>query len=156
MCNSILTLFYGEKLKDVLRLAECCLFWAKKDNPLPLATLFSNFSESKRLHSKERKQKIFAAQTPPQKRGYEEDFARSKTFFSHTAFTKVTALLLRYVHVTFGEIAARQARGWGGFLSNDLVDIMLLSAVSRFCKCGSVRFSAELYSYPAKHKTNYL
>ena len=61
MCNSILTLFYGEKLKDVLRLAECCLFWAKKDNPLPLATLFSNFSESKRLHSKERKQKIFAA-----------------------------------------------------------------------------------------------
>ena len=150
MCNSILTLFYGKKLKDVLRLAECCLFWAKKDNPLPLATLFSNFSESKRL------QKIFAAQTPPRKRGYEEDFARSKTFFSHTAFTKVTALLLRYVHVTFGEIAARQARGWGGFLSNDLVDIMLLSAVSRFCKRGSVRFSAELYSYPAKHKTNYL
>ena len=58
-------------------------------------------------------EKPFAAQTPPRKRGYEEDFARSKTFFSHTAFTKVTALLLRYVHVTYGKIAARQARGYG-------------------------------------------
>ena len=69
-------------------------------------------------------EKPFAAQTPPRKRGYEEDFARSKTFFSHTAVTKVTALLLRYVYVAFGKIAARQARGWGWFLNNGLVDIM--------------------------------
>ena len=67
-------------------------------------------------------QKIFAAQTPPRKRGYVEDFtlksvnALSKIFFSSTAFTKVTALLLRYVHVAYGKIAARQARGWGWYL----------------------------------------
>ena len=42
-----------------------------------------------------------------------EDSALIKIFFSHTAFTKATALLLRYVHVTYGEIAARQARGYG-------------------------------------------
>ena len=35
------------------------------------------------------------------------------TFFSSTALTKVTALLLRYVHVAYGKIAARQARGYG-------------------------------------------
>ena len=56
-----------------VRLIFFC-FLAKKDNSLPCATLFSNFSESKRLHSKVRKQKIFAAQTPPRKRGYVEDF----------------------------------------------------------------------------------
>ena len=73
----------------------------------------SAFRNRKDGRSKECKQKIFAAQTPPRKRGYVEDFAQSKTFFSHTAFTKVTALLLRYVHVTYGKIAARQARGYG-------------------------------------------
>ena len=41
MCNSILTLFCGEKLKDVLCLAGFWLFWAEKDNSLPCATLFS-------------------------------------------------------------------------------------------------------------------
>ena len=35
------------------------------------------------------------------------------TFFFSTTFTKVTALLLRYVHVAYGKIAARQARGYG-------------------------------------------
>jgi len=66
----VLTLFYGEKLKDVWRWAERCLFWAKKDNPLPCATLFTDFSESKKSRSKECKQKIFAAQTPQRKRGF--------------------------------------------------------------------------------------
>ena len=37
---------------------------------LQSATLISNFSTAKRLHSKERKQKPFATQTPPRKRGY--------------------------------------------------------------------------------------
>ena len=37
---------------------------------LQSATLISNFSTAKRLHSKERKQKPFAAQTTPRKRGY--------------------------------------------------------------------------------------
>ncbi len=46
------------------------MFWAESNYPLPRATLFSNFSTAKRLHSKERKQKPFAAQTPPRKRGY--------------------------------------------------------------------------------------
>ena len=38
------------------------------------------------------------------------------TFFFSTTFTKVTALLLRYVHVAYDKIAARQARGWGWYL----------------------------------------
>ena len=58
-------------------------------------------------------EKPFAAQTPPRKRGYVEDFARNKTFYISTILTSATALLLRYVRVTYGEIAARQARGYG-------------------------------------------
>jgi len=53
-----------------LRVADFRLFWAKNDYPLPLASLFSNFSTAKKLHSKERKQKPFAAQTPQRKRGF--------------------------------------------------------------------------------------
>ena len=73
-----------------------CLFWAKTDYPLPLASLFSNFSMAKKLHSKERKQKPFAAQTPPRKRGYVEDFtlksvnALNLDFYPSNAFSKVT------------------------------------------------------------------
>ena len=62
-------------------------------------------------------QKIFAAQTPQRKRGYVEDFALNSNFYVFIILTGVTALLLRYVRVTFGEIAARQARGWGWFPS---------------------------------------
>ena len=47
-CNFISALFCGEKLKDVLCLAECCLFLAETDYPLPCATLYLRFSESKR------------------------------------------------------------------------------------------------------------
>ena len=64
MCCPILPLFGIEKRKDTLCLADFCLFWAKRVNPLLIATLFSNFSESKKL------QKIFAAQTPQRKRGF--------------------------------------------------------------------------------------
>ncbi len=42
-----------------------------------------------------------------------EDFALNTTIFAFIIFTNVTALLLRYVHVTCGKIAARQARGYG-------------------------------------------
>ena len=35
-------------------------------------------------------EKPFAAQTPPRKRGYVEDFALSITFFPYKTFTKVT------------------------------------------------------------------
>ena len=102
----------------LLQMLVCCLadfhlFLAKTDYSLPLATLFSNFSTAKKLHSKERKQKPFAAQTPPRKRGYVEDFAQNKTFSISTILTSATALLLRYVHVAYGKIAARQARGYG-------------------------------------------
>ena len=58
-------------------------------------------------------EKPFAAQTPPRKRGYMEDFARNKTFYISTLLINVTALLLRYVRVAYGKIAARQARGYG-------------------------------------------
>ena len=84
MCNPIPPLFGIEKRKDTLCLADFCLSLAKTDYPLPLASLFTDFSESKKS------QKIFAAQTPQRKRGYEEDFALNKIFFSSTAFTKVT------------------------------------------------------------------
>ena len=63
---------------------------------LQSATLISNFSTAKRLHSKERKQKPFAAQTPPRKRGYVEDFtlksvnALNLDFYPSNAFSKVT------------------------------------------------------------------
>ena len=70
MCNSILRLFGIEKWKDTFCLAECCLFGAEIDYPLPLASLYTDFSESKKSHSKERKQKIFAAQTPQRTRGF--------------------------------------------------------------------------------------
>ena len=63
------------------------------------------------------KQKIFAAQTPPRKRGYVEDFALNMTFYPSNAFSKGDHLLLRCVHVTYGKIAARPARGWGWFPS---------------------------------------
>ena len=42
-----------------------------------------------------------------------EDFALNLNFYVFIILTGVTALLLRYFHVTFGEIAARQARGYG-------------------------------------------
>ena len=47
-------------------------------------------------------------------------FCPKHIFFSSTTFTEVNALLPRYVRVTYGKIAARQARGWGWYLSNGL------------------------------------
>ena len=73
----------------------------KRDDSLLCAALFANFSESKKL------QKIFAAQTPPRKRGYVEDFALNSDFCALIILTSVTALLLWYVHVTYGKIARR-------------------------------------------------
>ena len=67
----------------------------------------------------DKRQKIFAAQTPQRKRGYVEDFtlksvnALNSDFCALIILTSVTALLLRYIHVTYGKIAARQARGYG-------------------------------------------
>ena len=58
MCNPILPTFRNRKVERYFLFSRCCLFWAKKDNPLPCATLFTDFSESKKS------QKIFAAQTP--------------------------------------------------------------------------------------------
>ena len=54
-------------------------------------------------------QKIFAAQTPQRKRGYVEDFALNSNFYVFIILTGVTALLLRYVRVTFGKIARRRS-----------------------------------------------
>ena len=81
MCNSILQLFDGEKVAKAVRSSDAaakanytcvwlvfCFGWVETDYPLPLASLFPNFSTAKKL------QKPFAAQTPPRKRGYVEDF----------------------------------------------------------------------------------
>ena len=48
MCDFILTLFYGEKLKDVLCLCDFCLVCAETGNFLQSATFYTHFSESKR------------------------------------------------------------------------------------------------------------
>ncbi len=106
-CNHILRLFGIEKRKDTLCLADFCLSLAETDYPLPLASLFTLFSESKK------RQKIFAAQTPPRKRGYVEDFAYRNNVrlrnLKNPRFALSTMLCC--------EIAARQARGWGWYLS---------------------------------------
>ena len=96
-------------------LAEWCLILAKKDNSLPCASLFTDFSESKKSRSKECKQKIFAAQTPPRKRGYVEDFtlksvnAHRNQMLLRNLKSSRFALSLKLCR----EIAARQARGYG-------------------------------------------
>ena len=50
------------------------------DNLLLIATLYTDFSESKKSRSKECKQKIFAAQTPPR-----TVYPRRRTFFRRKA-----------------------------------------------------------------------
>ena len=104
-----------------LRMADFHLFLAGTDYSLPLETLFSNFSTAKKLHSKERKQKPFAAQSPPRKRGYVEDFTL-KSVNAHQNHLRLRnfknshfALSLKLCR----EIAARQARGWGWFLNTN-------------------------------------
>ena len=73
------------------RIFDCfCLLWAKRVNPLLLASLFSDFSESKKS------QKIFAAQTPPRKRGY----GRISPDKTHFAPPKAQKLSFRTVHKT--------------------------------------------------------
>ena len=59
-----------------LRLADFYLFWAETGYSLPLASLFTLFSESKK------RQKIFAAQTPPRKRGF---FSTHQTIVGKTS-----------------------------------------------------------------------
>ena len=114
---------------------------AEKDNSLPCAALFSNFSESKcgkillclagyclflarkdnllpcttlyTLFSESKKrQKIFAAQTPQRKRGYAEDFAHQ----NHLRLQKLKNPRFTLSTKLCCEIAARQARGWGWYL----------------------------------------
>ena len=102
--------FLRRKAERCLVFSYLLLILARKDNSLPCATLFPLFSESKK------RQKIFAAQTPPRKRGYVEDFALNMAFFTFIILTNATALLLWYVRVAYGKIAARQARGWGWHL----------------------------------------
>ncbi len=79
-------------------------------NPIP--PLFG----IEKVPCEDKRQKIFAAQTPPRKRGYVEDFALNMAFFTFIILTNATALLLWYVRVAYGKIAARQARGWGWHL----------------------------------------
>ena len=98
-CNFVLTLFYGENPKDVLRLADFGLFWAEMTYFLQSATFYTLFSESKSgkilcvwrivawferkkvihchaqpysptFRNRKGAQKIFAAQTPQRKRGF--------------------------------------------------------------------------------------
>ena len=67
-------------------------------------------------------EKPFAAQTPPRKRGYVEDFAYRNNVrlrnLKNPRFALSTMLCC--------EIAARQARGWGWYLNVVLVDTVQL------------------------------
>ena len=127
-------------------LAEWCLILVETDNSLPCATLFSNFSESKKL------QKIFAAQTPPRKRGYVEDFA----FQNILPLRNFKKLSFRIVH----EIVLRNRRATSarmGLVSkHGLVDIMPnFYAMSR---CGMRKLylgcaSVDFYCYYTVNRT---
>ena len=103
----------------LLQMLVCCLadfhlFLAKTDYSLPLATLFSNFSTAKKLHSKERKQKPFAAQTPPRKRGY----GRISPNETHFAPPKAQKLSFYTVHIAvLRNRRATSARIWGSVRS---------------------------------------
>ena len=85
------------------------MVWAETDYPLPCATLFSNFSTAKKL------QKPFAAQTPPRKRGYVEDFALKSVNAHRNHLRLRNCKNSRFALSTklCCEIAARQARGYG-------------------------------------------
>ena len=66
-----------------------------------------------RLFGIEKVAKDFRGSNAAAKAWLREDFALNMDFRTSTTFTSATALLLRYVRVTYGEIAARQARGYG-------------------------------------------
>ena len=107
MCSLIPPLFGIEKRKDTLCWADCCLFLAETGYSLQSATLYLHFSAAKSGR------KAVQGTTRPLTIPRREDFAQNKTFYISTILTSATALLLRYVRVTFGKIAARQARGYG-------------------------------------------
>ena len=65
-----------------------------------------------RLFGIEKVAKDFRGSNAAAKAWLREDFAQNKTFYISTILTSATALLLRYVHVAYGKIAARQARGY--------------------------------------------
>ena len=117
---------------------ELCLVWVKKDNSLPCTALYTDFSESKKSRSKECKQKIFAAQTPPRKRGYVEDFAHRNHLRLRNCKNSRFALSTKLCC----EIAARQARGYGVLYKTKLFRrkcyFLYSHAVNRTC------FSARL------------
>ena len=135
MCNPIQPLFGIEKADKRfsplrrrseselhLRLADFCRFLAETGNILQSATLYLHFSAAKSGR------KAVQGTTRPLTIPRREDFALSSNFCPLNTFSDVTALLLRYVHVTYGKIAARQARGWGWFLSG-----ICLSQIQLLC-----------------------
>ena len=65
------------------------------------------------FRNRKSRQKIFAAQTPQRKRGYVEDFAYRNKLRLQNLKNSRFALSLKLRR----KIAARQARGWGWFLS---------------------------------------
>ena len=162
-CSSLILLFFTEKLlclyrvqgkgyrghlnflslsgkKLLLCLADFRVFGAETDYPLPFATLFPDFSESKKSRSKECKQKIFAAQTPPRKRGYVEDFtlksvnALNKIFFSSTAFYQSNRIATTVRPCNLRQNRRATGARMGLVSKHRLVDIMLdFYAMSR---CG--------------------
>ena len=92
---------------------EGCLFLAETGNILQSATLYLHFSAAKSGR------KAVQGTTRPLTIPRREDFtlksvnARNTAFLTFIILTSATALLLRYVHVAYGKIAARQARGYG-------------------------------------------
>ena len=102
-----------------LRVAVFAYLWRKRIIHFHAQPYTDAFLRRKAVEKSPCEDKPFAAQTPPRKRGYVEDFtlksvnALNMTFYPSNAFSKGDHLLLRCVHVTYGKIAARQARGYG-------------------------------------------
>ena len=76
-------------------------------------TLFKVRLYTPTFRNRKGEQKIFAAQTPQRKRGYVGDFAHRNQIRLRNLKNSHFALSLKLCR----KIAARQARGWGWFLS---------------------------------------
>ena len=133
-------------------LAECCLFWVETGNSLQSPALYWRFSTEKSPPAREKssyEDKPFAAHTPPRKRGYVEDFTlksvnayRNKLplrNFKNSRFVLSLKLCC--------EIAARQARGWGCFLSKSFCWHALTFMPCHAAVCVNLIFAAQVLTF---------
>ena len=111
------------------------MFWAGKDNSHLIATLFSDFSESKKSRSKECKPKDFRRSNAAAKARLRGGFhsKECKRLPQQTAPPKAQKPLFCTVHETVTRNRSQMLRTarWGWFLSNGSVDIIPIFAMSR-------------------------